>query len=72
MKHLGAVKIHAEINKVLGKVTLGYSIITQFLQKQRFPDSAEVAEEATEIGSPDPIDRPILQALNADPFASLR
>jgi hypothetical protein len=72
MKHLGAVEIHPEINKVLGEGTVGYSIITRYLQLQSLSHSSEVAEEETEIGSRDPIDRAILQVLNEQPVASLR
>jgi hypothetical protein len=72
MKHLGAVEIHAEINKVLGERTVGYSAITWYLRKQSFPHSSEAAEEEVEIGTVHPIDRVILQMLNEQPFASLR
>jgi hypothetical protein len=64
MKHLGALEIHAEINNVLGQGTVGYSTRTRYLRKQSFPHSSDSAEEQPEIGSSDPIDRAILQALN--------
>jgi hypothetical protein len=47
MNHLGAIEIHPQINKILGEDTLGYSIITRYLEKQSFPNSSEVAEEET-------------------------
>jgi hypothetical protein len=72
MKYLGALEIHAEINSVLGQDTVGYSTITRYLRKRSFPHSSESGEEEPEIGSCDPIDRVILQALNEQPFASLR
>jgi hypothetical protein len=72
MKHFGAVEIHAEINKVLGEGIVGYSTITRYLRKQSFPDSWELAEEELEIGSSDSIDHAIVQALNEQPFGSLR
>jgi hypothetical protein len=75
MKHLGALEIHAEINSVLEQGTVGHSSITRYLQRRRFPRSSESAEEEPEIGSCDPIDRAILQALNVQafpPFNNLR
>jgi hypothetical protein len=64
MNHLGAIEIHAEINDVLGQGTAGYSTITMYLRKRSFPHSSESAEEEAVIGSCDPIDRAILQALD--------
>ena len=72
MKRLGAHDIHAEINDVLGQGTVGYSTITRYLRKRSFPQSCESAEEKAEIGSCGSIDHAILQALNEQPFASLR
>jgi hypothetical protein len=72
MKLLGAVEIHAQTNKVFGEGTVRYSTITRYLRKQSFPHSSEVAEEKADIGSSDPIDRIILQALNEQAFTSLR
>jgi hypothetical protein len=72
MKHLGALEIHAEINSVLGQGTVGYSTITRYLRKRSLPRSSEPAEDEAEIGSCDPIHRAILQALNEQPFSSLR
>ena len=72
MKRLGAHDIHAEINDVLGQGTVGYSTITRYLRKRSFPQSCESAEEKAEIGSCTSIDHAILQALNEQPFASLR
>jgi hypothetical protein len=71
MNHLGAIEIHAQINKVLGEETVGYSTITQYVQKHGCPDSSEAAEEETEIGRSGRIDPAILQALSEQPFASL-
>jgi hypothetical protein len=71
MKHLEALEIHAEINNVLGQGTPGDSTITRYLRKRSFPHSSESAEEKAEIWSCYPSDRAILQALNAQPFASL-
>jgi hypothetical protein len=45
MKHLGAPKIHAEINNVLGQGTVGYSSITGYLRRRSFPHSSQSAEE---------------------------
>jgi hypothetical protein len=67
-----AVKIHAKSNKILGKDTLRYSTITRCLRKHSFLDSSELAEEETEIGSSEPIDRAIRQALNEQLFVSLQ
>jgi hypothetical protein len=72
MKGLGARVIHAEINDVLGQGPVGYSTITRYLRKRSFPQFCESAEEEAEIGSSDLIDHAILQALNEQPFASLR
>jgi hypothetical protein len=72
MKHLGALEIHAEINNVLGQSTVGYSTITGYLEKQSFPHSSESAEEEAEVGSSDPRNLALAQALNEQPFASLR
>jgi hypothetical protein len=72
MNDLEAVEIHTQINKILREDTVGYSIITRHLQKQSFPGFSEAAEKETEIGSCDPIDRALLQALNTQPFASLQ
>jgi hypothetical protein len=35
-KDLAAVKIHTEINHVLGQSTIGYSTVTRYLHKQSF------------------------------------
>jgi hypothetical protein len=72
MKHLGGLEIHAEINSVLGQGTVRYSTKTRYLGQRSFPHYSESAEEEPEIGSSDPIDRVILQALNKRPFSSLR
>jgi hypothetical protein len=64
MKHVGAVEIQAEINRVLEEGNVGYSIRARFLRKQSFPHSSDATEEETQIGSSDPIDRTILQVLN--------
>jgi hypothetical protein len=72
MKHLEALEIHAESNSGLGQGTVGYSTITRCLRKRSFPHSSESAEEEPGIRSCDPIDRAILQALNQQPFSSLR
>jgi hypothetical protein len=72
MKHLGTLEIHVEINNVLGQGTVGYSTLTRYLRRRSFPHSSESAEEEAEIESRDPIERVILQALNEQPFSSLR
>jgi hypothetical protein len=71
IKHLGAVEIHAEINKILGEGIVGDSTITQYLQKQIVPNSSQVVEKKPEIGNSDQIDRALRQALNGQPFGSL-
>jgi hypothetical protein len=72
MKHLGALETHAEISSVLGQRTMGYSTRTRYLRKRSFPHSSESAEEQAKIGSCDRIHCAILQALNEQPFSSLR
>jgi hypothetical protein len=72
MKHFGTVEIDAEINKVHGEGTGVHVTITLVLRKHSCPHSSERTEEAAEIGSSDPIDHAILQALNEQPFVSLR
>jgi hypothetical protein len=72
MKHLRALKIHAEINNVLVQGIVGYSRIMRSLQKLSFPHSSESAEENAEIGCCDRIDRVILQLLTEQPLASLQ
>jgi hypothetical protein len=71
MKHLGALEIHGEINSLLGQGTVGYSTVTRYLRKRSFRHSSESGEEEPEIGSCDPIDPAILQALFEQPFSSL-
>jgi hypothetical protein len=72
MKHLEGVEIQAEINKVLGEGSVGYSTVTRDLRKQSFADSSELAEEKAKIVSSDAIAPVILQVLNEWPFPSLR
>jgi hypothetical protein len=72
IKHLVALEIHAEINNGLGQGTVGYSTTTRYLQKRSFLHSSGPGQEDTGIGSCDPIDRAILQAVNEQPFSSLQ
>jgi hypothetical protein len=62
-KHLSAVAIHAEINSVLGKGTIGYSTTTRYLRKQSFANAWNLAAEEADLGAADTIDNAILQAL---------
>jgi hypothetical protein len=70
-KHLSAVAIHAEINSVLGKGTIGYSTVTCYLRKQSFANASHLAPEEPDLGAAETIDNAILQALDEQPFASL-
>jgi hypothetical protein len=69
MKHLRAVEIHPEIKNFLDKVVWHAPPERGVLRKISFSDSSDIAEEEAEIGSFDPIDRGILQALDRQPFA---
>jgi hypothetical protein len=71
-KHLSAVIIHVKINSVLGESTIGYSTVTRYLRKQSFANVSHLAPEEPDLGATDPIDSVILQALDEQPFASLR
>jgi hypothetical protein len=70
-KHFGSVEINAEVNKLLGEGSVGYSTIVRYLRMQSFLHSSEVAEEEAKIGSSQAIDPVILQVLNEQPSASL-
>jgi hypothetical protein len=63
-KHLSAVAIHAEINSVLGKGTIGYSTVTRYLRKQSFANVSHLAPEQPDLEAADTIDNAILQALD--------
>jgi hypothetical protein len=63
-KHLSEVAIHAEINSVLGKGTIGYSTATRYLRKQSFANASHLAPEEPDLGAADTIDKAILQALD--------
>jgi hypothetical protein len=71
-KGLAAVEIHTEINHVFGEGTVRYSTVTRYLCKQGFADSSTLLPEDRETHGPDAIDNAILQALDEQPFASLR
>jgi hypothetical protein len=63
-KHLLVVAIPAEINSVLGEVTIGYSTVTRYLRKQSFTNAPHLAPEDPDLGAADTIDNVILQALD--------
>jgi hypothetical protein len=71
-KHLSAVAIHAEINSVLEEGMIGYSTVTHYLRKQSFANASHLAPEEPDFGAADTIDNATLQALDEQPFASLR
>jgi hypothetical protein len=71
-KHLSAVAIHAEINNVLEEGTIGYSTVTRYLPKQNFANASHLAPEEPDLEVVDIIDNAILQALDEQPFVSLR
>jgi hypothetical protein len=71
-KHLLAVAIRAEINSVLGEGIIGYSTVTCYLRKQSFVNASHLAPEEPDLGAADTIDNAILQALDEQPFVSLR
>jgi hypothetical protein len=71
-RHLGAVAVHAEINNVLGEGTAGYLTMTRYVRKRSFADSPQAHPEELETEESDPINSPILQALDEQPVASLR
>jgi hypothetical protein len=63
-EHLSAVAIHAEINSVLGKDTIGYSNVTHYLRKQSFANASHLAPEEPDLETADTIDNTILQTLD--------
>jgi hypothetical protein len=71
-KHLGAIAIHAKINSVLGKETIGSSTVPRYLRKRSFGDSSEASPEEFEIEESDAIDKPNLHALDEKPFVSVQ
>jgi hypothetical protein len=71
-KHLSAVAIHAEINGVLGEGAIGYSIVTRYLRKQSIGNASHLAPEEPVLGAAGTIGNVFLQALDGEPFASLR
>jgi hypothetical protein len=71
-KHLSAVAIHTEINSVLGAGMIGYSTVTRYLRKQSFTNASHLVPEEPDLGAADTIDNVIVQALDEQPFASLR
>jgi hypothetical protein len=71
-KHISAFAIHAEINSVLREGMIGYSTVTHYLRKQSFANALHLAPEESDLGAVDTIDNVILQALDEQPFASLR
>jgi hypothetical protein len=60
------------IKHVLGESTVRYLPVTHHLRKQSFADSSTLPPEDREIRGPETIDNAILQALDEQPFASLR
>jgi hypothetical protein len=71
-KHLSAVAIHVEINSVLGEGMIEYSTVTRYLRKQSFANASHLGPEEPDIGAADTIENAILQALDEQPFVSLR
>jgi hypothetical protein len=69
---LSTIEIYTEINHVLGEGTIGYSTVTRDLRKHSFADSSTLSPEDRESQGLDAIDNAILQALDEQPFASLR
>jgi hypothetical protein len=49
-----------------------HSTVTRYLRKQSFANASQLAPEEPDLGAADTIDNVILQALDEQPFASLR
>jgi hypothetical protein len=63
-KHVSAVAVHAEINRVLGEGRIGYLTVTRYSRKQSFANASHLAPEEPDLGAADTIDNVVLQALD--------